>query len=350
VTPESLLQLARAYQPSAVLFCAVKFGLFQILGKKTLTAGEVAQAAQLSPVGVERLLNALVTADLITLQRGRYRNTPFGKRYLADENSPLHHTLRHEATHQRVWSLLEESVRRGTALLSVMADEGERAAARESYMGAMGEQAALYLPKVLKILSIKKMRRLLDVGIGPAVFAVGFARANPRLVVTGLDLPHILPLSRRNIERAGLEGRVHAEHGDYLRDPFPGGQDAVWLSQIVHSNTAEQCQMLIHKAAGAIEPGGKVAIFDYLMDGTRTRPVAGVYFSLVMLLASRAGQTQRVQDLRRWMADAGLTPGRAVPLTNEQSILVGEKKRARRIKGRAGGRGRSARPRPASSA
>ena len=66
-----------------------------------------------------------------------------------------------------------------------------------------------------------------DVGTGSGAIAVSLALLAPRLTVWATDLsPAAVELARVNVERLGLEDRVHVLEGDLL-EPAPEGLDLV---------------------------------------------------------------------------------------------------------------------------
>ena len=58
----------------------------------------------------------------------------------------------------------------------------------------------------------------MDLGGGPATYAITFVRAHPELKATVFDLPLPLKIAGENIAKAGLSGRIDTLAGNFLKD------------------------------------------------------------------------------------------------------------------------------------
>jgi hypothetical protein len=90
-------------------------------------------------------------------------------------------------------------------------------------------------------------------------------------------------------------------------------------------NSPAENRRLIRRAAASLNPGGQLVIQDFIMDPGRTRPAAGAFFALNMLVATRAGDTFTAGELGGWMRAAGLKKivRRRTPF--DASLLIGRK-------------------------
>src|SRR5579859_4728492 len=72
-------------------------------------------------------------------------------------------------------------------------------------------------------------RHVLDAGTGTARIAIELCRRSPATSVLGIDLArHMLALAARNVQRAGMEGRIRLARMDAKATTWPAGTfDAV---------------------------------------------------------------------------------------------------------------------------
>jgi len=110
-------------------------------------------------------------------------------------------------------------------------------------------------------------------------------------------------MARRRLRQLKLTGRVRLVAGDFYRDELPRGADLAWVSAIVHQNSREQNRALFRKIFRALQPGGRIAIRDVVMEESRTAPVPGALFAVNMLVGTPGGGTftfkELAADLRR---------------------------------------------------
>ena len=94
------------------------------------------------------------------------------------------------------------------------------------------------------------------------------------------------------------------------------------MSSVFHSNSADQNRMLCRKAADALVPGGQLVVRDFLMNETRSGPLAPALFALNMLVGTPSGDTFTESEVRGFMADAGFRDLERKD-TASASVLVG---------------------------
>jgi cyclopropane fatty-acyl-phospholipid synthase-like methyltransferase len=146
---------------------------------------------------------------------------------------------------------------------------------------------------------------LLDLGGGPGTHAIHFCLANQDLQATVFDRATTEPFFWETSRKFGMDKRIDFVAGDFNVDPIAGSYDVVWLSQILHSNTFEQCQALIEKTVSILEPGGMILIHDFFLNDTMDGPLFPALFSLNMLLSNH-GRSYSEREVREMMSKAGV--------------------------------------------
>jgi hypothetical protein len=299
-----LLSTSSYYWRSSTVHAGVKLDLFTEIGSELLTASELSKKTGASQRGMEMLLNALTALGLLVHKDDdRYGNTGFSRMHLVKgEPGYLGFIILHHFHLVDAWSKLHEAVVQGTPVEKK--SYGEEAE-RQSFQMGMFNLAMAIAPTIAAEIDLSGRRHLLDLGGGPGTHAIHFCLANPDLRATVFDRATTEPFFRDTTRKFGMAKRIDFLAGDFNEDPFTGPYDVAWLSQILHSNTMEECQTLIDKTVGALEPGGLILVHDFLLNDTMDGPLFPALFSLNMLLNNQ-GRSYSEREVREMMSKAGV--------------------------------------------
>jgi SAM-dependent methyltransferase len=305
-TREQIRGIAYAFQESRILLTAHELGIFTALGGGKHTSGGIASLLGTDPRATDRLMNALCAMGLLEKENGRFSNSPAAAQCLVEGSPGYLGGLMHTVHLWDTWTTLTGAVKAGTGILPRPGSDGGEEWV-SAFIAAMHDRAVRQAPAVVGQLDLAGVTRVLDVGGGSGAYAMAFVRAKAGLSAVVFDLPNVLPLTASYIERDGLSGQVSTVAGDYLRDDLGGGFDVVFLSAIIHSNSAGENAELIRKCARALRPGGCVVVQDFIMDEERVAPSHGAFFALNMLVGTEAGDTYTESEVSAWMIAAGLS-------------------------------------------
>jgi len=311
-TAERVLGLSRSYQGACVLAAAADLELFDALAGGRQTAGQIARRIRGNRRAVMIVLDALASMDLLRKSGRRYA-VPAGVASVltsAGANSILAMS-QHQANCMRRWAQLASVARTGLPAARTPSVRGGRKDAA-AFIGGMHELSSRIAPRLVRDIQPLPFRRLLDVGGASGTWTIAFLEANPQGKATIFDLPHVIPMARRRLRKLRLAGRVRLAAGDFYRDELPRGADLAWLSAIVHQNSRKQNRELFRRVFRALEPGGRIAIRDVVMEESRTAPVAGALFAVNMLVGTPKGGTFTLGELRDDLRLAGFAGARLV--------------------------------------
>ena len=324
-----LSRLAAGHVEARILQVATSLQLFDILDAGRATAQSVAEKLGADATATALLLNALVALACLEKDGDRYSLTAVSQTFLV-RKSPryLGDMILFESSLWNCWGELEKAIRTGRPVRPpdmYQTDPAETATfirAMHALTVARGDAEVL-----AGTLSLKDVNYLLDVGSGPGTYPIALCRHYPHLRATIFDLPGTLEITRSFIEWSGLADRIALVPGDYRTDPIPGNYDIIFLSNIIHSESAENNNNLMSKLYQSLVPGGKIVIKDHILDDDRTHPPVGAIFSLLMLLTTTAGRCYTFDEVRGWLLQAGCEEIREIPLPPPltSSLVIGNK-------------------------
>jgi cyclopropane fatty-acyl-phospholipid synthase-like methyltransferase/predicted transcriptional regulator len=326
-----LMNQARGFQSAKIVMVATDLEMFNHL-EEWRTAEEIAAQVHAHPRAVSMILNALAALELVMKEGERFRNGELTSRYLVRGKEDYRGAIiRHMHHTWWGWSELEETVQRGFADMNKSerwldrVEEPEAEWVRDFIWG-MHAIARDLAPQVASQVDLGGVKHLLDLGGGPATYAITFAQENPGLKATVFDLPQPIEIAKENIRRHGLADRVNTMAGNFLKDDIGSGYDFIWISQILHSHTEEQCRLIIDKSVAAVNSGGRVVLQDFFLNDDLISPPDAALFSVHMLAVTPGGRAYTHREVAAMMESAGLSTPEHKSTGPVTSILIGRKK------------------------
>ncbi|HVO72784.1 MAG TPA: methyltransferase [Ignavibacteriaceae bacterium] len=306
ISPENIRELANSFRESRILLTAFELKIFTVLDKHMLPSADVSKLINTDDRAVDRLMNALAAMGFLKKVKGKFYNSDLTSKFLVEGKPDFMGNLYHTNHLWNTWSHLTDSVINGS---SFSGDQNKREKEEwvEAFIGAMhyrGVQQGKILACMVNLSGIKTM---LDVGGGSAAFSMEIVKKNPSIAAVVLDLPHVIPLTKKYVSEAGLADKFHFIEGNYLKKDFEGKYDLILLSAIVHINSYDQNKILIKKCADALNENGMIIINDYVMNEERTSPYHGALFSINMLVGTESGDTYTEKEIMEWFESAGLS-------------------------------------------
>ncbi len=323
-----LMLMANGYRAAAVLTAAAEAGLFDVLAQGPADTRTAAEAAGTDPEATDRLLRALAALDVVEVSGGLFA-LPAPAAALLTSGSPhtLIHILRHNLRLMANWSRLPEVLREGGPLPRQRRSPEEQ----REFLLAMDDLARRRAETVMARLPLRDRTHLLDVGGGGGRYALEAVRSHPHLRATVLDLPESEPFFReiRSQAAPSQAERLSFLAVDVLEGPLPAA-DAAFVSSLVHVFGPTELRRLAGHLAATLEPGGLLAIRDFLFaDRSHTAPVQTALFAINMLLHTPQGGCYTAGELQELFSPAGFGQWRIQELEPGTGLLTGRLEAAR---------------------
>jgi SAM-dependent methyltransferase len=328
----SLGQL-RDFGDIAVLIAAAsEAGVFGALNDGPRSAAEIASSLDYDHRAVRIVLLALEDTGLVTSEGDRFALSERGARELGDPGAPgfVGKGLPQWLRSIRASTRLGEVLRRGGPV-----EKRTRARSPERVARFTRAMAAAPVERLERIADLcldrcPEARSILDLGGGPGHITRAFVARGLR--GTLLDTPDIVAHVVDAYGLSEVEG-LNVVAADFNRDPLPAGPfDIVLLSNVIHIYDEGAVRALVCRVADVLRPGGLVAIAEFL----RGRSSRAGYLALQMLLKSDAGDTYSEEQLRDWMAEAGLGDIRVDSLDQDRQLVTGVRGSALPTRGEIG--------------
>ncbi len=310
---KELRRIYGGFWTSRVLLTANNYRVFEHL-RSSRTAREVAEILKTDGRATEILLDALTAMGLLKKTGACYKNTPLSNRFLVARSAHYQgDIIRHADTLWKNWSGLDEVIRTGNPH-HVSHDQ-------DSFIRGMHNLALLKARDVVKAIGTKGVKKALDLGGGPGTYSMEMAKKG--VSVTLFDRPETIKIAKNIIGRSGAAG-IHFIEGDLLYDDMGGGYDLIFISQVLHSCSEGESLRTIEKSRKALNRKGRLAIQEFHLEESRTRPVQGALFSVNMLVNTPEGRCYSPSEIRGWLSRSGFV-GIKEKMMDDTVLLIGEK-------------------------
>ena len=324
-----VLDLSMGFMTPCVVGAAAELDLFTLLGERAMSAEEVAESLHADVRATGMLLDAVAAIDLLDKEDGRYSVPAPLRPFLTEEDPqttlPM---IRHRMNILRNWTQLAWVAKAGIPgprQASIRGAEADRAA----FVAAMHTVSGPIADELVAQLGPPEFNHLLDVGGASGTWTLAFLRAVPGATATLFDLPDAVAQARRRFAGTEYQRRVDLVGGDFYVDDLPGGADFAWVSAIAHQHDRPKNRELFAKVRAALEPGGRIAVRDVVMEPSRTRPVAGALFAINMLVNTDSGGTFTFDEFAEDLEAAGFGGVQLRIKSDEMSSVVLATKPAR---------------------
>ncbi len=301
-TGQQILEMMGGFRPACVIGACAELDIWSRLGDKSLPAEDLARLLDCDLRALTIILDAATALGLLA-KKGVNYSVPGEIRPLLAEGGPktVLPMIRHQMNVMRGWSQLAWVAKSGAPeprQASIRGSEADRTA----FIEAMHSVSQMFADDLVAQLGPLRFRHLLDVGGASGTWTLAFLRAMPGAIATIFDLPDAIALARERVKRSEFSQRITLVSGDFYSDDLPKGADFAWVSAIAHQHSRRHNRELFIKVFQALEPQGRIAIRDIIMDPCRTSPRDGALFAINMLVNTESGGTftfeEFAEDLR----------------------------------------------------
>jgi len=330
VRPDRIMEMVWGYAPPIILGTAVQNKVFDLLDAGPKTVEELAHASRNSVRGLRAIMNALVGFRFLDKSSdGRYALTPESATYLVSSKPGyLGKFVEFSGLKMiQTWLPLPEIVRTGKP--NAAANHQDEGAAFfqelvEPIFG-MSYPATQVAGQALGLANSKTPVKVLDIGAGSSVWGIGLAQQSSQVSITAQDLPQVLDVTKRMVDRFKLADRFQYLAGDFHSVDFGTGFNLVTLGHILHMLSVDECRQLLKKAAGALATKGTIVISEFLVNDDRSGPVMALIFAVNMLAHTEQGDTFSFEQISGWLKEAGLVNARKVEPGGPVGLVMADK-------------------------
>ena len=283
---DNLNALDAQYEAQKIAFAPIIFQvartmrdlkLLELLSKNKngLSYEELANKSNLTKYAVQVLCETALSANIVSIKDEKVFLTKIGFFINSDEMTNANMNYNHHVNYLGLFNL-EESIKNQKAEgLKVFGDwetiYPALSTLPQKVKDSWFEFDHLYsdsgFPNAIKILKNLKPKNILDIGGNTGKFATLFAKENPEIDITIMDLPQQIKLARQTIYENNITN-ISTYEGNILLDEtsVPKGFDIVWMSQFLDCFKEEQIVYILNKVRNSIDEDGEICIMEPFWD------------------------------------------------------------------------------------
>lgn len=331
---KAVFDLVSGFVYSQVLLACVRLDLLGMLAEGPLSEDALRLRIGLPAEGLQRLIDAAIALQLLARCRdGRLQLGSVGAPIAGDPGIAAlieHHALFYADLRDPV-ALLRDGARADGELARYWPYCANRAGTGfaperiAAYSQLMSTSQSLIASEVLDAWSMRRHRRVLDVGGGDGTFLTAVATRWPHLDGFLFDLPPVAERAATRFAAHGLGTRTVVVGGSFLRDPLPLGADLVTLIRVLHDHDDASVMTVLRAARAALPADGQVLVAEPMSATPGAESVGDAYFGFYLLAMGR-GRPRTPARIGELLLAAGFTRPRLIPtaMPMQTSVVVAD--------------------------
>ena len=314
-----LRDLVMGFEKSQVFMTAAEMGLFDLL-EQPATADDVIASLGSHAELTEQFLNVLVALGLLVKDGATYATEPSLAPFIMNKGL---HTIEHYCQHAREdrddWLRLGLILRAGPLMKPQHQHAFDPGLTRWIGRWAMLGRLQATLKIVADLPDFQKARKVIDIGGGHGLFAIGFAQENPNVEAYVFDRPNVTVTTQEAIAEHGMQDRVKTISGDLSEDDIGSGYDIVFQA-LSYYKSREKTVEIYRKVRDALNDGGLFLSQRHLLQNDRTGPTWTLLWDFKWRVARGRGFAFTEEEFDQVLADAGFSFERSFDLTEHAGM------------------------------
>jgi len=308
LTPDTINRLEAGVPPALALLAAMELDVFSHLADGPRSPAMLAAELGLDEDRLSRLLYALVLTNLVTLENGRFSNSPEAAEFLV-KGKPRYIGGGHELTRE-IWEAdlrTAETIRRG-APAALHDFTGMDETSLTAFLRGMIPFARATGRALGKQFDFAGVGSIVDVGGGSGAALAGLMEQHATMRGTLFELPSVAKAAATLLADFPCRDRIAIETGNITAEPVKGQHDAALLRALVQVLSPEDAAKAIRNAVAGLRPGGHIYITGSgILNDDRLSPTAGVYLNVTLMNFYPSGRSYTTSEHVDWLKAAGCT-------------------------------------------
>lgn len=292
-----LKEMINSYKLTYLIISANEIGIWDCLSNQSKDLSQIAKDLKVKESRLEPILNALTSHKMISKDKNGYYLDEYDK--VLNKNSEYNQLgyINFAQTIMAKYQNLAEAVKDKEFATNQFKELTEKEA--ESFMRGMEANAIPQAEFIANNYDLKN-HSILDVGAGAGTYLITVAKKYKTVTGKMIDLPQMVKLQNKKIEKEKLEAQIISEECNY-NEKFPTEKyDDVFLFAVVHQESKENVNQLLKNIYHVLKPEGRLFLTSFFLNEDKISPEFSVQFAVEMMMNSNNGKVythSEIQDL-----------------------------------------------------
>lgn len=321
ISVKKILGLGRIFWDSQTFLTACKLRIFDYL-KEPIDVISITKKIKSNERATKMFLDALVALGFVRLKGKKYViNSKYSDYLLSDSDKNVLSILDHYYNMWNDWGKLIDSIKSGNAIEKKV-DNTIKKQNTKSFIVGMDNLTKFQKDRILNCLDLNGVKKILDIGSGPATYLREILKKNKNVTATILDLPDSAEVGKEFIRKDNLDKRVRFIDGDIREKDVDKDYDCVFIFQVLHALDEKTREIAIKKAYNALNNCGKIYIHEFYLNEKKTYPKENVIFRLNMLIHANGGDNLSVREIKNLLENVGFVIKNEFLFKNPATVLI----------------------------
>jgi hypothetical protein len=294
-------------------------GVTALLLKGPATAGALASDSGLPEDRLRRLLDYLVGHEVIEGRAdGLYAPTSRTQAMLDAQGLFANELISGMASSKLYEGLRDDRIPFelffGKPVFEYFAEQPKVAASFGQFMGWMTRRFEKFVHAQHRF---EPFETIADIGGSMGDFLLSMLGEYPGTTGILFDLPETIAMARPAISASPVADRVKLVGGSFFEEVPPA--DLYTMKQILHDWHDDECEKILGNIRRAINPGGRLAVIDHILNNTPAPDEA--QGTDVAMMVWDTGRERKLADFERLFAATGFQLARLTRNPNGHSVI-----------------------------
>ncbi len=302
--PMRVMKVASGYWNSAVLHAGNRLDIFNLLDGQAKDLDTLTRETGADRRCLGALLSALVSMDFLDRDGDVFRNNDFGQTFLVQSSKFYQGGIVYMFENwYEAWGGLYNTVMTGkpSALMHQEYTDQET----RNYMMGMHNRALSQSDVLTSMIDLTGKKQLMDVGCGPATFAVKFCERYEGLNAIAMDREQNLKIAQEIVDQYKMNDRVELRPGDYNTDSLGSGNDAMLLSSMTNQESPQNIKALLKKCYDSMNHDGVIMIQEQLLHADKKGPELAALIGVNQVINTVGGSSYSTAEMEKILAEVG---------------------------------------------